>query len=258
MKIAVTSQGAGLDSPVDPRFGRCAYFVFVETDDMSFESMENSNVSLGGGAGIQSAQLMADKGVKAVVTGNVGPNAYNTLEAAGIRIMTGASGTVREAVEAFKSGGLPTAGGANVPSHSGMGGGGMGMGLGMGRGMGMGGAVPVQSAPTPLGDNVESLKAQAQSMEEQLQQLKTRIKETGPLATPLVVETTASLGRRWLKEKPVPPPLWWIRAVSLTASKMDSKESSTGRTKQAANWPNSLPAFIRVGELGRNSSAVII
>jgi hypothetical protein len=77
--------------------------------------------------------------------------------------------------------------------------------------------------------------------------------ETGPLAAPPVVRTRSSRGLRRLKEKPVPPPLWWIRAVFFTLSKIDSRESATGSTKQAASCWSGRPAFIRVGELGRNS-----
>ncbi len=72
MKIAVTAAGPALDSPGDPRFGRCDYFVIVETADMSAVAVANPNVDRGGGAGIQSAQLMASRGVKAVLTGNCG------------------------------------------------------------------------------------------------------------------------------------------------------------------------------------------
>ena len=79
MKVAVTATGPSLDAALDPRFGRCPCFVLVETDDMTFETVENGNSSLGGGAGIQSARLMAQKGVKAVLTGNCGPNAHETL-----------------------------------------------------------------------------------------------------------------------------------------------------------------------------------
>lgn len=121
MKIAVTAMGPTLDASVDPRFGRCPYFVFVETEDMSFEARENTNVMRGGGAGIQSAQWMSDQGVECVLTGNCGPNAYRTLEAAGIKVVIGCSGTVREAVERHRPGsGTPTSQ-PNVPSHFGMG-----------------------------------------------------------------------------------------------------------------------------------------
>lgn len=120
MKVAVTSRGTTLDDQVDPRFGRCAHFVIVETDDMSCEAMANSNASAGGGAGIQAAQLVADKDVKTVLTGNCGPNAFRTLEAAGIETVIGVDGTVREAVESYKAGKLKASSGPSVESHAGM------------------------------------------------------------------------------------------------------------------------------------------
>jgi predicted Fe-Mo cluster-binding NifX family protein len=124
MKIAVTATNASLDAATDPRFGRCACFVVVETDDMTFEAIDNANNALGHGAGIQSAQLVASRGVKTVLTGNCGPNAHETLSAAGIGVAVGCSGTVREAVEQFKAGKLQIAGAPNVAGHGGMGGGG--------------------------------------------------------------------------------------------------------------------------------------
>jgi predicted Fe-Mo cluster-binding NifX family protein len=122
MKVAASATGATLNAAVDPRFGRCPYFVLVDTDDMTFEAVENRNSLLGGGAGIQSAQLMAQKGVKAVLTGNCGPNAYETLSAAGIAVVVGCAGPVSEAVERFKSGQLRTARAPNAATHAGMGG----------------------------------------------------------------------------------------------------------------------------------------
>ena len=107
MKIVVTSTGPGLDAQIDPRFGRCQYFVFVETDDLSFEVVENPNIALGGGAGIQSAQVSAEKGGAVVLTGNCGPNAYQTLAAAGVQVIVRVSGSVREVVEQFKAVLLP-------------------------------------------------------------------------------------------------------------------------------------------------------
>ncbi|AKJ63402.1 NifB/NifX family molybdenum-iron cluster-binding protein [Kiritimatiella glycovorans] len=133
MKVAVTARGPGLDDAVDPRFGRCPYFVIVETDTMTAETVENPNAALGGGAGIQSAQAMADQGARAVLTGNCGPNAHRTLQAAEIEVFVGASGTVREAVESYRNGTLNAATSPNVGSHFGSGGGG-GMGRGRGRG----------------------------------------------------------------------------------------------------------------------------
>jgi len=86
---------------------------------------------------------------------------------------------------------------------------------------------------------------------------KTVMKDTGPLATPWVESTLSRSGRMREKENPVPPPLLWIMAACLMASKMLSMESSTGRTKQADSCPRLLPAFIRVGELGMKSRLVM-
>jgi predicted Fe-Mo cluster-binding NifX family protein len=119
MKMAITSKGTTLDDQVDPRFGRCAHFVIVETDDLSCEAVENSNAAAGGGAGIQSAQLVAEKHAEVVLTGNCGPNAFKTLEAAGIEVVIGARGTVREAIAQYQAGKLSPTGGANVESHAG-------------------------------------------------------------------------------------------------------------------------------------------
>ena len=95
-----------MDSPMDPRFGRCQYFMIVDSETMEYEAMQNPSVGASGGAGIQAAQTVAGKGVGAVVTGNLGPNAVQTLDAAGIEMVIGARGTVRDCVEQYKSGGL--------------------------------------------------------------------------------------------------------------------------------------------------------
>ena len=146
MKIAVSSIGKDLDSLIDPRFGRCAYFLLVETDDMNFEVFDNQSMASGGGAGIQSAQFISSKGAKAVITGNCGPNAVKTLAAAGIEVFLENTGIVREALQKFKNGELTSTNVANSPEYSGLGGRtsfGRGMGpggqRGMGRGRGMGG-----------------------------------------------------------------------------------------------------------------------
>jgi predicted Fe-Mo cluster-binding NifX family protein len=96
MKIAVTATGPTLEDSVDPRFGRCAFFLVVDTDTMELAPIENPNIALGGGAGIQSATAMSEHGVSAVLTGNCGPNAYQTLAAAGIDVIVGCSGQVAE------------------------------------------------------------------------------------------------------------------------------------------------------------------
>lgn len=109
MKICITSQGETVDSQIDPRFGRCAWFIFMETDGGSFRAVANPNKEASGGAGIQSGQLVAQKEAKIVITGNVGPNASQTLQAAGIKCITGASGTVKDVVEQYKQGTLSPA-----------------------------------------------------------------------------------------------------------------------------------------------------
>ena len=121
MKICITSEGKTLDSKVDPRFGRCQNFIFFDTESGSFEAQENANSQFQGGAGIQSGQLMASKGIKAVLTGNVGPNAFQTLNAGGIDIYTGVSGSIKEAIEVYKSGKLKKAESSSVGSKFGMG-----------------------------------------------------------------------------------------------------------------------------------------
>lgn len=136
MKIAVSATGKGLDSPIDPRFGRCAYFIIVDTDDMRFEVFDNESISLGGGAGIQSAQFVASKGVNVVITGHVGPNALNTLSAGGVEIIAVQKGTVRDAIEDYKNGLLKDTNQANISYQYGMNRG-AGMGRGMGRGRGL-------------------------------------------------------------------------------------------------------------------------
>ncbi|TET89901.1 MAG: dinitrogenase iron-molybdenum cofactor biosynthesis protein [Desulfobacteraceae bacterium] len=185
MKIAVSSSGNDLDSQVDPRFGRCAYFVFVETDDMGFEAFENGSIALGGGAGIQAAQFVASKGAKAVITGNVGPNAVQTLSAAGVETFVGQSGTVREAIERYTKGEINSTSTPNVADHYGMGSGaGMGRGMGMGGGRGMGRGMgsstlggSSQPAPPALSkeDELKGLKDQANEMRKQIEGIEASI-----------------------------------------------------------------------------------
>jgi predicted Fe-Mo cluster-binding NifX family protein len=131
MKIAITATAASLDADIDPRFGRCQYFVIVDPETTGFEVLENSGAMSGGGAGIATAQMIVGKGVEAVLTGNCGPNAYEVLEAAGIKVVTGVSGKVRQAIEDYRSGKLKATSQPNVPGHFGM-----GRGIGGGRGMG--------------------------------------------------------------------------------------------------------------------------
>ncbi len=135
MKIGVTSKGRDLNADVDPRLGRCSYFIIADPETMEFEAISNESAAASGGAGVQTAQMLARAGVDAVITGNAGPNAFQTLQAAGVKVITGANGTVKEAIEKYKKGELKETGEANVGSHSGMGGG-YGRGGGMGGGFG--------------------------------------------------------------------------------------------------------------------------
>jgi predicted Fe-Mo cluster-binding NifX family protein len=185
MKIAVSSSGNDLDSQVDPRFGRCAYFVIVETDDMGFEAFENGSIAMGGGAGIQAAQFVASKGAKAVITGNVGPNAVQTLSAAGVETFVGQSGTVREAIDRYTKGKINSTSTPNVADHYGMGSGagiGRGMSMGGGRGMGRGMGSSTwggsgQPAPPALSkeDELKGLKDQANEMRKQIEGIEASI-----------------------------------------------------------------------------------
>ena len=121
MKLCITSTGTSLDSNVDHRFGRCPYFIMYDTDSDTFESIENASREAMGGAGIQAGQLIASKNAGAVITGNFGPNAFRVLQAAKIKMYSGVSGTVREAIEKYKSGQLTETSAPDVGSHYGMG-----------------------------------------------------------------------------------------------------------------------------------------
>ena len=120
MKICITSQGPGLDSEVDPRFGRCKYFIIVDSETSKFEAIANPNIDSMSGAGIQSAQIVSEKQVKAVLTGNVGPNAFQTLKAAGIEVITGVARTVKEGLDKYKKGSFKPTGAPSVNSKFGM------------------------------------------------------------------------------------------------------------------------------------------
>jgi predicted Fe-Mo cluster-binding NifX family protein len=213
MKVAVSSTGKDLNSQVDPHFGRCAFFIIIDTGDMSFEAFDNENMALGGGAGIQAAGFLSSKGVSAVLTGNCGPNAMKTFSAARIQVFTGLSGSVSEAVKKYQQGGLAPSTEATVAEKTGLGqgigtqniippsgvgrcaggtgrgqggGGGRGMGGrcmgGTGRGMGMGRGVAGQGAGNASNpvyekeENLTLLKEQATELQRQIDVIREKIK----------------------------------------------------------------------------------
>jgi predicted Fe-Mo cluster-binding NifX family protein len=165
MKVAISAEGPSLDSRIDPRFGRCPFLLVVDTETLEWEAVENAARAASGGAGIRTAELLADRAISHVLTGRCGPNAQTALAAAGIRIIEGCEGTAREAISRFSAGEFtassrpeaasparpirPTpqtgaadsvrpGGGPGRGTGRGVGGGGRGMGGGGGRGMGGG------------------------------------------------------------------------------------------------------------------------
>jgi predicted Fe-Mo cluster-binding NifX family protein len=164
--------------------------VFVDTESMEFEAIENPAIGSPSGAGIQAAQFIVEQGAQAVVSGNVGPNAFDVLQAAGVAVYLFGGGTVGQAVQAFKAGQLPGAGAASAPAHSGIRpsrggrmGRGMGMGRGMRRGMGLGmdrntpPAAPTASSEKALSaqQELDELKEVASSLRAQLADLMDRL-----------------------------------------------------------------------------------
>ena len=121
MKICVSASSNTLDANVDPRFGRCPYFVIVDSETMESEVVSNDSTNAAHGAGIQAAQTVANSGATVVITGNVGPNAFKVLSATGIKVITGVSGSIKEAVEKYKNGELQETTNPTVGGHFGMG-----------------------------------------------------------------------------------------------------------------------------------------
>jgi predicted Fe-Mo cluster-binding NifX family protein len=118
MKLAITSTGKELDSKLDPRFGRADYFIIVDPETKAFEVVENSqNLNLPQGAGIQAGKTIIDRHIDVLVTGHCGPKAFKVLQQAGVKVMTGAAGTVADAIAQFNSGELEVSAEADVEGH---------------------------------------------------------------------------------------------------------------------------------------------
>ena len=114
MEIAITATKSSLDAEVDPRFGRCQYFIVINPETMQYGAVENTST------GVSAIQMMVGMGVRAVLTGNCGPNTYQVLSAAGVKVFTGVSGSVRNAIADYKAGQLQPAPQPMVVTHSGM------------------------------------------------------------------------------------------------------------------------------------------
>jgi predicted Fe-Mo cluster-binding NifX family protein len=208
MKIAVSAAGPSIEDLVDPRFGRCACFLIIDTGTLEFEVIENSSKNLSGGAGIEAAQQVANQGVTHVLTGRCGPNAEKVLSAAGIRIVDGCEGTVREAVERLRAGSVSSAqrppvsgtaapgplspapsrpAGTDRPGGFAGRGSGRGMGQGGGRGMGGGGGgrgmgrrcgvgSPAGSVPKPQ-PSAAAIEDDAARLKQEVEQLRLLLRE---------------------------------------------------------------------------------
>lgn len=196
MKVCVTASEKSLDAQLDPRFGRCKYFIIIDPETLQFEAIDNVAAAAMHGAGIQASQIVIEKGVETILTGNVGPNAYQVLSTAGIKIITGATGTIKEVVEKYKKGEFQATPSSTVSSHFGGGAGrGVGFGRGMGRGLGPKQSMGIGIPPSPTfrppqpqyppqaetvqkpEEEMATLEEYKKKLEENLESLKTRIKE---------------------------------------------------------------------------------
>ena len=122
MKICVSARKNSLDAQIDPRFGRCQYLVIVDSETLEFKAVSNPAKKIAHGAGIKAAQTAASEGAEVVITGNVGPNAFQALSTTGLKVLTSTSGTVKEAVEKYMKGKLKEVDSPSVPGHFGIGG----------------------------------------------------------------------------------------------------------------------------------------
>ncbi|MDY0038703.1 MAG: NifB/NifX family molybdenum-iron cluster-binding protein [Desulforhabdus sp.] len=194
MQIALSANRPSIEGEIDPRFGRCHYFIFVDPETMQFDVEANPSAEAASGAGINTAQFVANRGAKILITGNIGPNAYEVLAAAGIEMFTGVSGKIRDVIEIYKSGDLKSTSAPNATMGMGRGMGqgvgmGRGMGCGRGRGRGLGGGQNVgtwQSTSSTYqatvrkeapDDEISQLKNQAENLAEELAKIQRRIEQ---------------------------------------------------------------------------------
>jgi predicted Fe-Mo cluster-binding NifX family protein len=181
MKIAISATQPNLEGEVEPRFGRCRYFIIVDPETSEFEALENPNVETVSGAGVATGQFVASQGVREVLTGSLGPNAHQVLAAAGINVYLGVSGKIRDVLDAFKTGQLRPL----TASEAGRGtcGGRRGMGRRMGSGAGYMPGRFARARPGPMGpgspisreEEIAHLKNQAHLLSQELAEIKQRI-----------------------------------------------------------------------------------
>jgi predicted Fe-Mo cluster-binding NifX family protein len=171
MTIAISATKPTFDAEVEPRFGRCPYFVIVDPETMQYEAIENVSAAASGGAGISAAQMIAEKGVEAIITGNCGPNAFQVLSTAGIKIFTGNRGKIRDAIQSYKSGQLQATSYPTVRGHH------AGTGKGMGsytRASVTSGVTPVSSPEDPAAE-LSSVRAELQKLNDKLIEVQCRL-----------------------------------------------------------------------------------
>jgi predicted Fe-Mo cluster-binding NifX family protein len=120
LKIAISSLDESINSSLNPRFGRCEYFVIYDADNEKFMAVENGGRLSSGGAGIATAKMVADLGVKAVITGFVGPKAFAALKAAGIKMYTAKEGKISDLINLYKENKLSEVNTANTAAHNGV------------------------------------------------------------------------------------------------------------------------------------------
>ncbi|MDA3897876.1 MAG: dinitrogenase iron-molybdenum cofactor biosynthesis protein [Desulfobacteraceae bacterium] len=212
MKIAVSAKGMDIDSEIDERFGRAAYLLIIDTENLNITVLDNAeNINAAQGAGIQAASMVSGSGAQVLLTGSCGPKAMTAFSATNIQVFTGQTGSVRQAVERFKQNGLQPADQANVGEKFGMTGGtggnagsfssrtggrgvgmagggrgmgggggrcmgGSGQGMGMGRGTGMPGSGNLPPAAASKQESLAELKKQADDLQQQMEAIQKKIK----------------------------------------------------------------------------------
>lgn len=167
MKIVVTSNGSDLDAPASPVFGRCPMYIFVDPETMSFEAVANPAIAASGGAGVQAAQFVIEHGAEVIISGSIGPNAFEVFRSAGISTYLFSDGTVRQAVEAYKAGRLPPASGATSR-----------VGMGKGRFAGRRSAPPASPPKNnPRRQELADLREAVDALRRQLDEILARLDE---------------------------------------------------------------------------------